>query len=43
MTAFGPAASWYSSTTWRSDWPRCCAANGITVVVPPNAADTVPL
>ena len=34
----GPAAAWYSSTTWRSDWPRCCAANGITVVVPPNAA-----
>src|ERR1700720_4040467 len=37
MTALGPAASWYSSTTRRNDWPRCCAANGITVVVPPNA------
>ncbi len=43
MTAFGPAASWYSATTWRNDWPRCWAANGITVVVPPNAAETVAL
>ena len=37
------AAAWYSVTISRRDWPRCCAANGITVVVPPNAADTVAL
>ena len=43
MTAFGPARAWYSSTTSRSDCPRCWAAKGMTVVVPPNAAETVAL
>jgi hypothetical protein len=26
-----------------TDVPRCWAANGMMVVVPPNAAETVPL
>ena len=43
MTALGPARAWYSSTTSRSDCPRCWAAKGMTVVVPPNAAETVAL
>ena len=43
MTALPAAFFIHSSNAWRIDWPRYWIAKSTRLVVPPNAAATVPV